>query len=70
MELKRDGTTSEWAIGGTPVHISHVLLKDPESADSLSPILNNEDLIQKGNKRIVNEVTYFDTQLLSLFILV
>lgn len=37
VELKRDGTTAEWAVGGRPVQISHVRLKDSESIDSLSP---------------------------------
>lgn len=37
LEFRRDGTTAEWAIGGRPVQIAHVCLKDSESVDSLSP---------------------------------
>lgn len=37
IELRRDGTTTEWAVGGRPVQISHVRVKDSESVDSLSP---------------------------------
>ncbi|KAK4874618.1 hypothetical protein RN001_013978 [Aquatica leii] len=37
IEVRRDGTTAEWAVGGRPLQISHVRVKDSESVDSLSP---------------------------------
>ncbi|KAF5285879.1 hypothetical protein FQA39_LY04340 [Lamprigera yunnana] len=35
IEVRRDGTMTEWAVGGRPFQISHVM--DSESIDSLSP---------------------------------
>ncbi|XP_065172882.1 WD repeat-containing protein 81 isoform X2 [Atheta coriaria] len=35
IEVRRDGTLAEWAIGGRPVQISR--LRDSDSTDSLSP---------------------------------
>lgn len=37
VELRRDGTMTEWAVSGRPIQISHVRLKDSDSIDSLSP---------------------------------
>ncbi|KAF5295182.1 hypothetical protein FQR65_LT10570 [Abscondita terminalis] len=37
IEVRRDGTIAEWAVGGRPLQISHVRVKDTESVDSLSP---------------------------------
>ncbi|XP_017786656.1 PREDICTED: WD repeat-containing protein 81 [Nicrophorus vespilloides] len=37
VELRRDGTTTEWAIGGRPVQI----LPIDDSEDSLSPVFNS-----------------------------
>lgn len=36
IEVCRDGTTNEWSVGGKPVKIAHVRLKNTESS-SLSP---------------------------------
>ncbi|KAJ8926519.1 hypothetical protein NQ314_021121 [Rhamnusium bicolor] len=54
IELLRDGTTTEWAVGGRPVQISHVRLKDSESADSLSPPVPTEVAATLGEKSIIN----------------
>lgn len=37
IEIKRDGTTTEWTVSGKPIQISHVRLRDSDSGDSLSP---------------------------------
>lgn len=58
VELRRDGTTTEWAVGGRPVQISHVRLKDSESADSLSPPVPSEvaaGLAQEGTVNLAIE---------------
>lgn len=58
IELRRDGTTTEWAVGGRPVQISHVRVKDSESADSLSPPLplKTSSTVEED---IVNQVIYY-----------
>jgi hypothetical protein len=37
LEIRRDGTTAEWAVKGMPMQISHVRLRESDSADSFSP---------------------------------
>ncbi|XP_067006086.2 WD repeat-containing protein 81 [Anabrus simplex] len=37
LEIRKDGTTTEWSIKGMPLQISHVRLRDSDSADSYSP---------------------------------
>ncbi|CAH1968945.1 unnamed protein product [Acanthoscelides obtectus] len=54
VEYCRDGTTTEWALTGRPVHISHVRLKDSESADSLSPPIPSHVVSSLGENSVVN----------------
>ncbi|XP_018566395.1 WD repeat-containing protein 81 isoform X2 [Anoplophora glabripennis] len=54
VELRRDGTTTEWAVGGRPVQISHVRLKDSESADSLSPPVPSEVVAVLAQESTIN----------------
>jgi hypothetical protein len=37
LEIRRDGTTAEWAVKGMPMQISHVRVRESDSADSFSP---------------------------------
>ncbi|XP_019881555.1 WD repeat-containing protein 81 isoform X2 [Aethina tumida] len=53
VELKRDGTTTEWVVGGCPVQISHARLKDSES-DSLSPPVSLQVAASLGEESVVN----------------
>ncbi|GLG94157.1 Neurobeachin [Gryllus bimaculatus] len=39
LEIRRDGTTAEWTVKGTPLQITHARLRDSDSADSYSPPL-------------------------------
>lgn len=57
IEINRDGTTSEWTVGGKPLQISHVRLKDTESADSLSPTPPQEFVLKDDT--IVNQVMFY-----------
>lgn len=59
VEVRRDGTTTEWAIGGRPVQISHVRLKDSESVDSLSPPPFRPIAESLEKNSIVNQVTFY-----------
>ncbi|KAJ8975302.1 hypothetical protein NQ317_011644 [Molorchus minor] len=54
IELRRDGTSTEWAVGGRPVQISHVNLRDAESADSLSPPVPNEIAVNLAKESTIN----------------
>lgn len=63
VEVRRDGTTAEWSITGTPVQISHI--KDGESADSISPPIS---LKETKNDRI-ESITQVRIQLLTYNIL-
>nr|CAH7753700.1 unnamed protein product [Callosobruchus chinensis] len=54
VEYRRDGTTTEWAVSGRPVQISHVRLKDSESADSLSPPIPAHVVSSLGENSVVN----------------
>lgn len=37
VEVKKDGSTTEWTLRGKPPHIIQVRLLDSDSTDSLSP---------------------------------
>lgn len=37
MEIKKDGSTTDWILRGKPPHIVQVRLLDSDSTDSLSP---------------------------------
>lgn len=37
LEIRRDGTTAEWTVKGMPMQISHVRVRENDSADSFSP---------------------------------
>jgi hypothetical protein len=37
LEIRRDGTTAEWAVKGMPMQISYVRVRESDSADSFSP---------------------------------
>lgn len=57
VELRRDGTMTEWAVGGRPIQIAHVRLKDSDSVESLSPppiMLPSENAEGDG---IINQVS-------------
>lgn len=56
IEVKPDGSTSEWVIGGKPLQIAHVRLKETESADSLSPTPPQEFFMKDDT--ITNQVRF------------
>lgn len=56
VEVKTDGTTSEWLVGGKPLQITHIRLKDTESPYSLSPTPPQE--LTMKDDTITNQVLH------------
>lgn len=54
VEVKTDGTTSEWVVGGKPLQITHVRLKDTDAAYSMSPTPPQD--INIKDDTIINQV--------------
>ncbi|KAF4521699.1 hypothetical protein B566_EDAN012997 [Ephemera danica] len=67
LDIKRDGTSMEWPIKGSPLQISHSRIKETDSADSFSPPvpLGNQDTSQEIRSKAMQELKMVFTEKLA-----
>lgn len=67
LEIKRDGSTTEWAIKGSPLQISHARIRENDSADSFSPPapIGNQDASKEIRSKAIQELKTVFTEKLA-----
>ena len=62
IEICRNGAFTEWAVGGTPLKISNVKIKQSDSTDSISPPVvptsTNVDIVSQVYLHILSSCRY------------